>query len=94
MAYHDARHRSYRKAASLMGISLGASQLTSSKLDRDWFSRHALIHLALKQIFPAPVRQVIEELADTAGEKDPNFSDWQRRHALIHARLDTAFGIV
>lgn len=91
--YHDLQHRTIRKAATLLGISLGAGQLTG-ELTRDWYARHMLIHKALKGILPESQRQTIGELSDTRGEDDPNFCDWQHRHALIHARLDTAFGIV
>jgi len=91
--YHDVQHRALRKAATLLGISLGAGQL-SGDLDRDWYARHMLIHKALKGVLPESQRQTIGELSDTRGEEDHNFSDWQHRHALIHARLDTAFRIV
>jgi hypothetical protein len=92
---HDLRHRAYRKAATLLGVSFGAASLSSTtSLDRDWFARHGLIHISLKSLFPATIGEAMPDLMDTVGEKDPNFSDWQRRHALVHARLDAAFGIV
>lgn len=93
LAWHDQRHRTYRKAASRLGKSLQSSILSDSNMDEDWFGRHMLTHVALKSLFPVTVGQNIPALEMGTFEDENGFHDWHRRHSLVHASLDLAFGV-
>lgn len=89
---HDQRHRTYRKAASSLGIYLQSSPLATMP-NSDWFGRHLLTHLALIQ-FTLPTSQYVTLSLDTAQwREERDFYDWHNTHNLIHQRLDQAFGI-
>lgn len=93
MAWHDARHRTYQKRASFLGVSLPACDLTG-EIDREWFSRHFMRHQAERQLFPREIGQLLVALERVSWDDENDFIDWHRRHALIHAREDALFGVV
>ena len=93
IAWHAQRHRTYRKAASLLGATLQTDDLTGD-MTSDWFARHYFTHMALQRLFPQPGESIQTLAKGWSQDDDEAKSDWQHRHALIHARLDAAFGIV
>lgn len=93
LAWHDQRHRTYRKAASRLGTTLQSSLLSDTQMDDDWFARHMLTHIALHSLFPTIGTQNIPALEMGRFEDEEGFHDWHRRHGLVHAALDLAFGV-
>ncbi len=93
LAWHDQRHRTYRKAASRLGKSLQSAVLSDTEMDEDWFGRHMLTHIALKGLFPVTVGQNMPALEMGPFHDEAGFHDWHRRHSLVHAALDLAFGV-
>lgn len=89
---HDQRHRTYRKAANLLGIFLQPEPLATMP-DEDWFGRHLLTHLGLVRL-ASPSNAYATLALDVAnwGSREL-FYDWHNTHNLIHQRLDQAFGI-
>jgi hypothetical protein len=93
IAAHDQRHRTYKLAASRLGLALSSCLLTGT-MDEDWFARHLLCHMAHQRIFPRQVTQSSTMLEMPPADDENALYSWMRRHALIHAALDAAYGVV
>jgi len=99
LAAHDADHRSQRKAIINLGISLDGWPLLTGNFNTksygptsEWFGRHALMHVALKQFFtPDDTVSSLPLAQEWVDEK--SFTNWQQMHDQIHQQINNALGI-
>jgi hypothetical protein len=92
-AYHEIRHRTLRKAATLTGVTITQNAF-GGKLDDAWFRRHLMAHLALENIQPVGHAMSANSLGIKGWENEQDFYHWHLMHALIHSRLDQLYGTV
>lgn len=92
-SYHDIRHRTLRKAASLAGVTIMQNSFGGT-LDTSWFRRHLMAHLALEHIQPIGHAMSSNALGIKGWDTEQDFYHWHLVHSLIHARLDQLYGTV
>jgi hypothetical protein len=93
---HAQTHRGYAQTFALAGISYQNGPLTG-EIDRDWFGRHMLEHVAIEQALqgqenaPDSSPDIMLGFGDWSRERP--FYDWHQIHNDSHARIDQALGI-
>jgi hypothetical protein len=97
LAAHDATHRAERKAIINLGVTLDGWPLVQKITDEaspntEWFGRHMLMHVALKQFF-TPDDSVSSLPLATQWESETKFNEWHQMHTAIHNNIDNSLGI-
>jgi len=87
---HDVRHRLYQN--TLMGQDELINQVPlDGKINKDWFGRHLLSHIALTAYLPNPVTTATEVLSGWDDEQ--SFYTWHDLHTLLHRQLDNQLNL-
>lgn len=87
---HDVRHRLYQNTL------MGSNELINlvpldGEINKDWFGRHVLAHIALTAYLPNPVTTATEVLAGWNDEQ--SFYTWHDLHTLLHRQLDNQLNL-